>query len=217
MTSQLSHSRAFTLIELLTVIAVIGILAAIIIPTVGVVTKSSKKAQVRAMFGNWRQGFELFKQEYGYYPVVTGADTRLDNNANETSIFVRTFTGKEVDGTAVTPANNLNGNKRAQKFLSFSDRELDLTLPAADRIITDAFSNQQFGILVDRNGDGRIKVGAADDGTLQAVTPASGGPNFTPTTNGATPDIPDDGVLATVIIYSAGQDGETKSAVMSWK
>ncbi len=41
----LTQSGAFTLIELLTVIAIIGILAAIIIPTVGNVRKSAKSAQ----------------------------------------------------------------------------------------------------------------------------------------------------------------------------
>ncbi|EIQ01458.1 prepilin-type N-terminal cleavage/methylation domain-containing protein [Opitutaceae bacterium TAV1] len=39
------HNPAFTLIELLTVIAIIGILAAIIIPTVGKVRMSAKRAQ----------------------------------------------------------------------------------------------------------------------------------------------------------------------------
>ncbi|WP_043584481.1 DUF1559 domain-containing protein, partial [Geminisphaera colitermitum] len=42
------NSRAFTLIELLTVIAIIGILAAIIIPTVGKVRDSARAASCRS-------------------------------------------------------------------------------------------------------------------------------------------------------------------------
>ncbi len=44
--------RAFTLIELLTVIAIVGVLAAILIPTVGRVRKSARSAQSQ---GNLRQ------------------------------------------------------------------------------------------------------------------------------------------------------------------
>ena len=66
---------AFTLIELLTVVAIIGILAAIIIPTAGGARKSANKAKVRAQFGAWTSAFEAFRQEYGAYPQLsaTGA------------------------------------------------------------------------------------------------------------------------------------------------
>jgi len=66
------HRRAFTLIELLTVIAIIGILAAILIPTVGAVRSSAKQAQC---ISNLRQlGIALasFAQDHkGAFPSTT--------------------------------------------------------------------------------------------------------------------------------------------------
>ncbi|RRJ95397.1 prepilin-type N-terminal cleavage/methylation domain-containing protein [Opitutaceae bacterium TAV4] len=52
MTAPFSKHSAFTLIELLTVIAIIGILAAIIIPVVGKVRDTARTAQC---ISNWRQ------------------------------------------------------------------------------------------------------------------------------------------------------------------
>ncbi|RRJ96255.1 DUF1559 domain-containing protein [Opitutaceae bacterium TAV4] len=54
---------AFTLIELLTVIAIIGILAAIIIPTVGKVRQTAKKAQCASNLRQIGTAFLLYAQE----------------------------------------------------------------------------------------------------------------------------------------------------------
>jgi prepilin-type N-terminal cleavage/methylation domain-containing protein len=64
--------RAFTLIELLTVMAIIGILAAIIIPTVSSVRVSANKAKTKVQFNQWASAIESFRSEYGYYPSFRG-------------------------------------------------------------------------------------------------------------------------------------------------
>jgi prepilin-type N-terminal cleavage/methylation domain-containing protein/prepilin-type processing-associated H-X9-DG protein len=56
--------RAFTLIELLTVIAIIGVLAAIIIPTVGRVRKSARSAQSQSNLRQLGMAFQGFAAEH---------------------------------------------------------------------------------------------------------------------------------------------------------
>ena len=59
---------AFTLIELLTVIAIIGILAAILIPVVGAVRDSARNAQCISNLRQLGVASALFENEYGHLP-----------------------------------------------------------------------------------------------------------------------------------------------------
>lgn len=64
-----ARRRAFTLIELLTVIAIIGILAAILIPTVSAVRKRATKAQCASNLHQLGMAVTLFKNDHkGYLP-----------------------------------------------------------------------------------------------------------------------------------------------------
>lgn len=65
------HHDAFTLIELLTVIAIIGILGAIIIPTVSKVRRTARNAQCASNLREWGRAVQLFANDNkGRYQFV---------------------------------------------------------------------------------------------------------------------------------------------------
>lgn len=67
--------RGFTLIELLIVIAIVGILLAIIIGTVAISTKRARDAQRLQDLRSLATVLEFFYTETGYYPVAEGPVT----------------------------------------------------------------------------------------------------------------------------------------------
>lgn len=60
-----TERSAFTLIELLTVIAIIGILAAILIPVVGAVRENARAAKCMSNMRQFGQGIHMYAQENG--------------------------------------------------------------------------------------------------------------------------------------------------------
>lgn len=58
----------FTIVELLTVMAVIAILIGLLIPALTLVRDNAKKLQQKAQFHSIDVGLELFKSEFGAYP-----------------------------------------------------------------------------------------------------------------------------------------------------
>jgi len=70
--------RAFTLIELLTVIAIIGILAAILIPVVGRVRESARASKCVSNLRQMGQGIHMYAAEHG-----GNAPPAEDQNAHE--------------------------------------------------------------------------------------------------------------------------------------
>ena len=81
--------KGFSLIELMFVVAIIVILAAVIIPNFTDITDRSKTARVSEDFSNFATALELYRADWGHFPDVT---TPEDITAT-TSKFYQEMTG----------------------------------------------------------------------------------------------------------------------------
>lgn len=195
-----SAHAAFTLVELLTVVAILGILAAIVIPTVGGARDSANKAKTKAQFSQWAAAMELYRQEYGAYPNIAV------NGKVDAQRFAAELTGRTLDGS---PAGSSYGNRKGIAFYSLATDDLD-----ADGIqLVDAFGNDDIAVRWDSNRDGLIN--GNDTGSWVAVSALGQADGFAPTAMADA--VPTTGVRARVVFYSAGKGRDETDLVLSWR
>lgn len=204
------RSSAFTLVELLTVLAVLGILAAILVPVVGRAQESARRTRVKTQFAQWAVAIEAFRAEYGYYPnfaATTAAPLPAACSVNDVpGLFGQTLTGRRADGAAADLPRAVAANPRRVAFVSFTADELGV---GANPLICDAFGNTSIVVLVDRDGDGLIPVPSP----LPPVVSAETGRALVPDAAA----FPPGGVRAGVLFYSAGAGRNADDLVYSWR
>jgi prepilin-type N-terminal cleavage/methylation domain-containing protein len=233
-----SPLRGFTLVELLVVVAIIGILAAILVPTASSARNAAKRARTRAQFSQWGAAFEAFRQEYGTYPqLFTPSGQKFVNQGASTTataehLFHDVLTGQRRDPSANNWQSNRPNrsppfpevqNPRRVRFVSFTDADF---VTAADvtagsntnaqlNFIRDAFHNVSIAVVVDSNLDGVIN-GRDSAGGFPAVTVSGGTNTIRPTT--VVPTGNTGGLHAGVIFYSAPPGASTENdLIMSWR
>ncbi len=109
------RSRAFTLIELLTVIAIIGILAAILIPTVSKVRQSAKNAHCAANLREWGRAVMFYANDNKGNYTLLGRNGRWWYDAG-TSPYTQYF-----QQTGQTATRNIRACPLAPSLSNASD------------------------------------------------------------------------------------------------
>ena len=212
-------SSGFTLLELLTVLAVIGLLATLIFPNIRAAKVSANKARTRVQFNQWAAALEGFRGEYGYYPALHSSNLvnppGQNTDPSSLHLFHDVLAARHRDGSALpayTTGTNSQypeaQNRKLISFCSFSEADFTNGGSPAPNLLRDAFDNTEIAVLVDRNLDGVIKAGS-DFTALPAVGGITPGP----------PDFPATGVRAGVIFYAPapGAAAAHPEFIFSWK
>lgn len=96
---ELSKGGAFTLVELMIVVAVIGVIAGIVLAAAGGVQKKAARDQTRTEIKSLMVGLERFRSDFGYYPTNDGSPSTLGlytNLTNYTTFKTNQVTNNQI-------------------------------------------------------------------------------------------------------------------------
>lgn len=195
-----SRPLAFTLIEMLIVITIIGILAGISVPVVGGVMERARKVKVLSTIKDLQVAIKSYQTEYNKYPsTTTGSDTKALTDAG----------GGLLPIMLGASGNSLN--PREIKFVDFplakNNRGGLVGSDTASYELVDEWG-QTYRVTMDTNYDEKV-----DNPDLEN--------DDTNISSGASAQLP-----LGVAIYSLGPDGDpngknqmtpTKDDITSWR
>ncbi len=213
------NRRYFSLVELLTVITIIVILAGIAIPVVMHMSAKGKETKARAEMNAIKLGLTQFKSDYGVWPQISPDASLIKNPATTGDLFLETrysttdstpYTTAEgaydtlmeyltmtktTDGSVPTSTNNT-------KKIRFLDPPAKTVVPllggSAGYYKLDPWG-RRYNIALDWNYDGKISLTS---------------------TNGFARDTEKSDILDKVLVYSYGNAEDvtdTEAFLYTWK
>jgi prepilin-type N-terminal cleavage/methylation domain-containing protein len=123
-TTMKNHSntkQAFTLIEILTVLAIIGVLAALLFPAINGAMLTAKETKANTVVKGLASVFQQYYTEYGCWPIknlTPGVIYRVD------VLTVQLLSGSNLT-VAAAPSGTYNGNPRRLGLFDFPTKDLN--------------------------------------------------------------------------------------------
>jgi general secretion pathway protein G len=114
MNTHITTKRAFTLVEILIVVIILGILAAIVIPQFANASSDAKMTNLKTSLANVRNQIEIFKTQHNdVAPALSGMWTimltQTDTTEATTNAPTGTHWGPYLQAAPINPFNNMTG------------------------------------------------------------------------------------------------------------
>ena len=203
------NASGFTIVELITVVAIMALMLAILVPSALSVRQSANQAKTRLQFSQWGTAITAFRSEYGYYPVFDPSNTINGGASTRDLVFHDLLAGRRRDGTALAVGSAAAlQNRKAISFYSFPASDFVDSGSTTSSLLSTAFGDVDVVVLVDRNLDGVI-----NSGDFGETLPLCRG------MQPSTADFPVDGVRAGVVFYCASPSAtaDVPRFTLSWK
>jgi prepilin-type N-terminal cleavage/methylation domain-containing protein len=157
--NQRRHLSAFTLIELLAVVVIIGVLMAIVFPAIIRAITDSEKVSVRQEVSAIERSIADFMTKYGSYPIdyktfpATSSDIML--GGNDTTLanthIINNLTGTNVAANVIGINGNPGmNNPEKKRFMEFTEERYDRRTNYKD------IWGQPYYIVIDHNNDNNL-------------------------------------------------------------
>ena len=205
--------RFFTLVELLTVIAVIAILAGIAVPVVVGMQSKGRETAARADMNAIKLALTQFKADYSVWPQISPDSSLIGSNdllietpfspastlskAEEAyDKITEALTYNKVDSSTPDNPSANYGNKKKRRYLDPPAKTVETKNPKTGYYKLDPWG-RRYNIALDWNYDSKINLSSSN----------KFGEETSP-------------VLGQILIYSYGtaeDDGDTDAFLYSWK
>ncbi len=159
--------RGFTLIELLVVITIIGLLAAILVPSIMGAMKSAKRARALGQIRDLDAAVKRYFAEYGRMPVpagLNGGPDRVFTGAEQAAVIEILINNPQDPGLNpkkivfldLDPASFLDADGDPLKSVEEMKQQLRDGTPYRDPWAKVGEPEADYGILMDLNFDDKI-------------------------------------------------------------